>query len=455
MNFSFGSPDLGKRDGANSFLAALERAFQKVARVISPLERLPRWNFWIGDVQGVPTTLKNNFGATAAPTTGDDSADGYAVGSKWIDVTNDKAYVCLDATATAAVWTEITAGVGAGGTELKGLTFTSDTDSTADSDPGNGLFKWDNATQSSATTLYFDNQTADAVSVATFWAALGSEGYIYLQQGDDSTKWQLWKWSAVTDGTGYRKFTVTLQAYASAITDAKTVYCVFFPLAAAGASADVPTWVSQHPDTPPSSVNAKSDYFDDSSGSSGTVNGLDAKWTAVGAAGTRTYPNGRLRYLGTAAGGASANISGIEQVAPATPYTITAKIHLPKFLTVNICSVYVRESAGGKLWSTGLFINAANFISNFCAVERYNSFTSRASAPVTLQIGQYFAWLRIVNDGTNLTAQISFDGTEYHTLLSETIATFFGAATIDRIGISVNPFSTTAPVGLFEAFVVS
>lgn len=57
---------------------------------------------------------KNNHAATAAPTTGDDSGDGYSVGSRWIDTTNDKEYVCLDASVGAAVWTETT-GAGAGG----------------------------------------------------------------------------------------------------------------------------------------------------------------------------------------------------------------------------------------------------------------------------------------------------------------------------------------------------
>jgi hypothetical protein len=46
--------------------------------------------------------------ATTAPGTGDDSADGYSVGSLWLDTTNDVAYICLDATASAAVWRKIT-----------------------------------------------------------------------------------------------------------------------------------------------------------------------------------------------------------------------------------------------------------------------------------------------------------------------------------------------------------
>lgn len=133
--------------------------------------------------------------------------------------------------------------------EFKGLTFTSDTDSTADSDPGAGLFKWNHATQASATTLYFDNQTADAQSLTTLWGNLGIAGFIHLQQSDDATKWQLWRWTAApVDGTGYRKFTVTLQASGGSIADAKTVYATFTndrtfiaPRVASTASSTTPT----------------------------------------------------------------------------------------------------------------------------------------------------------------------------------------------------------------------
>jgi hypothetical protein len=51
---------------------------------------------------------KVNFSATDAPDANDDSGSGYSVGSTWIDTTNDRAYVCLDSTATAAVWKLIT-----------------------------------------------------------------------------------------------------------------------------------------------------------------------------------------------------------------------------------------------------------------------------------------------------------------------------------------------------------
>lgn len=56
------------------------------------------------------TAVKNELAGTTAPTANEDSGDGYSVGSRWFDTTNDKEYVCLDATLGAAVWTETTGG---------------------------------------------------------------------------------------------------------------------------------------------------------------------------------------------------------------------------------------------------------------------------------------------------------------------------------------------------------
>jgi hypothetical protein len=54
------------------------------------------------------------YAETSAPTVNDDSADGYEVGSNWYNVTGDDAYVCLDATAGAAVWLPTTHTTSAG-----------------------------------------------------------------------------------------------------------------------------------------------------------------------------------------------------------------------------------------------------------------------------------------------------------------------------------------------------
>lgn len=63
---------------------------------------------WVNKTEAqVKTSLGlklNNYAATSAPTVGDDSGDGYDIGSRWFDITNDKAYVCIDASVGAAVW---------------------------------------------------------------------------------------------------------------------------------------------------------------------------------------------------------------------------------------------------------------------------------------------------------------------------------------------------------------
>lgn len=70
---------------------------------------------------GSTSNLKSNFSASAAPAVTDDSASGYVVGSRWIDTTNDAEYVCVDNTASAAVWVQTTGGGGGGGKVLQVL----------------------------------------------------------------------------------------------------------------------------------------------------------------------------------------------------------------------------------------------------------------------------------------------------------------------------------------------
>ena len=83
------------------------------------------------------TAVLNNFSATTAPTVNDDSDDGYAVGSRWIDTATGKSYTCVDATVGAAVWTDTTSASadmfivsgtpGAGVGELGDIAFDEDT----------------------------------------------------------------------------------------------------------------------------------------------------------------------------------------------------------------------------------------------------------------------------------------------------------------------------------------
>ena len=50
---------------------------------------------------------KSNWTAISDPGTGDDSADGYVVGSIWVNVSGHKIFLCENNTAGAAVWRQI------------------------------------------------------------------------------------------------------------------------------------------------------------------------------------------------------------------------------------------------------------------------------------------------------------------------------------------------------------
>lgn len=102
-------------------------------------------------------------------------------------------------------------GVG-GGAGVSGLEFTASS-TTTDSDPGTGTLRWNNATQASATILYIDNADGDSTSLATLWASLSAGTLLTITDASDADVWQLWKVTATpTNGTGYYKFTVSLQA---------------------------------------------------------------------------------------------------------------------------------------------------------------------------------------------------------------------------------------------------
>lgn len=76
----------------------------------------------VGSGANTAVKRKNNDGAAVAPAVTDDSGDGYAVGSRWIDTTADQEYVALDVTVGAAVWTETTAAGGSGSITASGYT---------------------------------------------------------------------------------------------------------------------------------------------------------------------------------------------------------------------------------------------------------------------------------------------------------------------------------------------
>lgn len=88
-----------------ALLTAADASAQRTALALVPGTNVQPYN-------ANTRTIKDNLTATAAPTATDDSSAGYAVSSVWVNLTDDAAYTCVDATEGAAVWS---AGGGGGG----------------------------------------------------------------------------------------------------------------------------------------------------------------------------------------------------------------------------------------------------------------------------------------------------------------------------------------------------
>ncbi len=115
--------------------------------------------------------------------------------------------------------------------------FTMETGSTADSDPTAGLLKFNNSTHSSATFAYVDDLTSDGVDLSTFFNALGATGFMKVQSAADAGEWIIFRWTAVTDATGYFKFALTYQAHLGTLDDGDALLVEWDSDAAGGSSS--------------------------------------------------------------------------------------------------------------------------------------------------------------------------------------------------------------------------
>lgn len=92
------------------------------------------------------------------------------------------------------------------------LSYNVDTSTTAVSDPGTGIMRFGNTSQSSATTLILDD-VAGGVSVSSVIDAFASstsstKGQLRIQQLNDVTRWAVYNVTAVTSNGGYHTVTV-------------------------------------------------------------------------------------------------------------------------------------------------------------------------------------------------------------------------------------------------------
>lgn len=76
--------------------------------VYTEVMRLSSTSFKVFGAEVAGNIVKNNYTAVADPAVTDDGPDGnYSVGSVWVNVTLDRAWICLDNTNDAAIWKRI------------------------------------------------------------------------------------------------------------------------------------------------------------------------------------------------------------------------------------------------------------------------------------------------------------------------------------------------------------
>lgn len=108
------------QDSIAAFLGGVWLEFVPVGRVRTWIDdessKLWGWDgtAWVNVLSsaGFP---QNKNDATVDPTVNNDSTEGYSVLSRWANITDDKEFVCLDASVGAAVWIETTQSGGPGG----------------------------------------------------------------------------------------------------------------------------------------------------------------------------------------------------------------------------------------------------------------------------------------------------------------------------------------------------
>ena len=88
--------------------------------------------------------------------------------------------------------------------------------------------------------------------------------------------------------------------------------------------------------------------------------------------------------------------------------------------TLSLFDYFYSYSVGGNLYAERV---------NYNSPTSFNGNTLGAIVPTT---GTYMMWLKLADDGTNLTLSWSYDGTNYTSVLTQSRTTFL---TPDQIGI--------------------
>jgi len=151
-----------------------------------------------------------------------------------------------------------------------------------------------------------------------------------------------------------------------------------------------------------------------------------------------------LLQLGKAGRANSDSVSFYGRSAPSTPYTITTlSLMTMQGYNYSAMGVGFRESSSSKLivWRP-LFNNDWNF-----QIWKLTNPTTSSSAPLSVNNEGNFHWpywIRFSDDGADLTFEMSWNKSIWHTLWTEARGTFFSTAP-DEVGPWLDARNLTTP----------
>ena len=138
----------------------------------------------------------------------------------------------------------------------------------------------------------------------------------------------------------------------------------------------------------------------------------------------------------TAAGGV---LNALSKAAPATPYSFTA-LALYAGTGANYNNVALGWYDGTKAVTVNLIPGSGMWVMAWASATSYTTSLANLGGPAP-----YHMWLKIKNDGTNLSFLYSMDGVNFLTLYSATVASAPGGlANYNTVFFGVSPW-TTAP----------
>jgi hypothetical protein len=133
------------------------------------------------------------------------------------------------------------------------------------------------------------------------------------------------------------------------------------------------------------------------------------------------------------------NIEGIVKTYPGVAYTLTVCMSVPIFASnFNLIGIIAATSTSGKLMLFGIRWNGG-FQLGVLAYNAFNSFNSNPGTYTSYAVMPYI-WLRLKDDGTNITFYISNDGVYFNQFYTVTKASsFLGGSGFGLLGIAIDP----------------